>query len=214
MGPHSLHVPARAAGVRLVTAHKPRSYSGPTVAQSRRVTPQQRKRRGRPLDDEALERLALFYVGRYATTRAKLRNYLKRKIVERGWSGAHPPRTETLIERLASLGYVDDAAFAVARAASLQRRGYGERRVAQALMAAGIEASEAEQVREQARSGALAAALRFAERRRIGPFAAARLERGDREKAFAAMLRAGHPVDLVRIVVDSAPGEIPQADCG
>jgi len=173
-----------------------------------------RGRPPRPLDEQGLEALALRYVGRYATTRFRLQSYLLRKLRERGWSGERAPPIEPIVAKMARLGYVDDAAFAVARAASLQRRGYGERRVAQALMAAGIEASEAEQVREQARSGALAAALRFAERRRIGPFAAARLERVDREKAFAAMLRAGHPVDLVRIVVDSAPGEIPQADCG
>ena len=185
--PHSLRVPARAAGVALVPAHKPRSYSGPTVAQSRRVAPQRRTRSARPLDDEGLERLALFYVGRYATTRAKLRLYLKRKIVERNWIGERPPEVSTLVERLAGLGYVDDSAFAAARSAALQRRGFGERRVAQALAAAGIEAGEADAVREQARSGALATALRFAERRRIGPFAADRPDRAARQKAFAAM---------------------------
>jgi regulatory protein len=94
----------------------------------------------------------------------------------------------------------------------LQRRGYGERRVAQALAAAGIEADEADAVREQARSGALATALRFAKRRRIGPFAADRPDRVARQKAFAAMIRAGHPVDVVRIVVDCAPGELPQVE--
>jgi regulatory protein len=176
------------------------------------VAPRRGRRPARPLDEEALERLALFYVGRYATTRARLRLYLKRKIGERSWQGERPPQIDTLIERLAGLGYVDDSAFAAARAASLQRRGYGERRVAQALAAAGIEAEDAEKVREQARDGALAAALRFAERRRIGPFAADRPDRPAREKAFAAMVRAGHPIDVVRLILDSAPGEVPQVD--
>ena len=48
-----------------------------------------------PLDQEGLERLALFYAGRYATTRAKLRTYLKRKVAERGWSGSAAGRWST-----------------------------------------------------------------------------------------------------------------------
>ncbi len=76
-----------------------------------------------PLDPESLERLGLFYAGRYATTRAKLAAYLGRKLGERGWAGTSPPPVEQLVERFAAAGYIDDAAFASARAASLQRRG-------------------------------------------------------------------------------------------
>ena len=41
----------------------------------------------KPLDAAALERLALRYVERFATTRGKLTAYLTRKIRERGWTG-------------------------------------------------------------------------------------------------------------------------------
>jgi regulatory protein len=165
-----------------------------------------------PLDQEGLERLALFYVGRYATTRAKLRQYLERKLGERGWGGAGAPCVETVVERLAGLGYVDDKAFAAARAASLARRGFGERRVGQALHAAGIAPGDAEDARRQAREGAWAAALRFAERKRLGPWANAFPDRDLRHKAAGAMLRAGHPPDLVRRIVNAFPGEIPDSD--
>ena len=165
-----------------------------------------------PLDTEALERLALFYAGRYATTRAKLRAYLQRKVKERGWAGTAPPPIEALVGKLAELRYVDDKAFATARAASLTRRGFGERRVADALRGAGIEAQDAEPEREEARESAWAAALRFAERRRLGPFAAAPHDLAARQKAFGAMLRAGHPMDLVRRVLNASPGEIPDSD--
>ena len=73
-----------------------------------------------PLDGEGLGRLALFYAGRFATTRAKLRTYLTRKLRERGWSGEGEPSAENEVERLVArfteLGYVDDKAFAVSRA--------------------------------------------------------------------------------------------------
>lgn len=163
-----------------------------------------------PLDSEALERLAFHYVGRYATTRAKLAAYLRRKIGERGWHDESHPPIDPLVERFAAAGYVDDAAFASARAASLQRRGYGERRVEQALKAAGIDEEDSSEAREQAGDGAWAAALRFAERRRIGPYAAEEPDRAARQRAFAAMMRAGHRMDFVREILNAPLGAAPE----
>jgi regulatory protein len=166
-----------------------------------------------PLDPEGLERLGLFYAGRYATTRAKLADYLRRKLRERGWSGAGAPPVEALVERFAGLGYVDDAAFAQAKTGSLLRRGYGERRVAQALRAAGIGEEDSAPAREEAERSAEAAALRFARRRRIGPFAEGGAPDWEaRNKAAAAMLRAGHRLDLVRRILDASPGDLPDPD--
>jgi regulatory protein len=165
-----------------------------------------------PLDAGGLEQAALFYAGRYATTRSRLRLYLMRKLRERGWAEAHEPPVDALVERLAALNYVDDRAFAAARAAALSRRGYGARRVGAALRAAGIADEDGAEARAEAEVGAWAAALRFAERKRIGPFAAAQADRPAREKAFASMVRAGHPPGLARRIVAARPGEIPDAD--
>jgi regulatory protein len=165
-----------------------------------------------PLDHPALERLALFYVGRYATTKARVRSYLLRKVKERGWEGGATPPVDDLVERLAARGYVDDSAFASAKAASLQRRGFGERRVAQALRAAGIAARDVDSATEEIKAAALATALRFAERKRIGPYSSSPGDHRTRQKAFAAMMRAGHAPDVVRIVLDTSPGELPDLD--
>jgi regulatory protein len=178
------------------------------MAQTWRVKAERNRKPRPPLDEEGLERIALFYAGRYATTRARLGTYLLRKLKERGWGGSGEPPVAGLIERFAALGYVDDRAFATARAASLGRRGYGERRVVQALRAAGIEAEDSAPVLERTRDDAMAAALRFAQKRRLGPFAAEAPDREMRRKAAAAMLRAGHGFDVVRRVLDAAPGEL------
>ncbi len=161
-----------------------------------------------PLDDEALQRLALHYAGRYATTRAKLGAYLSRKLRERGWAGEGGVEgvVTRLVSRFQELGYVDDEAFADARAASLGRRGYGERRVAQALKAAGIDEADADGARTIARESAWASALRFAARKRVGPFAAHELDRETRQKAFAAMMRAGHPPEIAGKLLAMSPG--------
>jgi len=165
-----------------------------------------------PLDAAALEQAALSYAGRYATTRARLRLYLLHKLRERGWAEAHDPPVDALVERLSALNYVDDRAFAAARGAALTRRGCGARRVGAALRAAGIDEEDGAEARAAAADGAWTAALRFAERRRIGPFAQAEADRPAREKALAAMLRAGHAPALARRIIGARPGEIPDAD--
>jgi len=52
----------------------------------------------------------------------------------------------------------------------------------------------------------MASALKFAERRRIGPFAAQIADRKQREKAVGAMVRAGHSVSLARAIASLSPG--------
>jgi regulatory protein len=162
-----------------------------------------------PLDAARLDALALAYVGRFATSRAKLTAYLQRKLRERGWDGAAAPEPAAIAERMARLGYVDDRAFASAKARALTARGYGIRRVGNALHAAGIGEEDSAEAREQAETDAVAAALRFAERRRIGPYAAAEADPAGREKAVAAMLRAGHGFALARAITALPPGTEP-----
>ncbi|WP_442678742.1 regulatory protein RecX [Sphingomonas sp. ASY06-1R] len=160
----------------------------------------------KPFDADALNQLALAYLGRYATTRAKLRYYLVRKLASRGWEGEAEPPIDAIVERCAELGYVDDAGFAVARGAALTRRGFGEQRVAAALRAVGIDADTAAPVRETARAEALDAALRFARRKRIGPFAQEVADPDQRRRNLAALMRAGHSLDLARRIVSASPG--------
>ena len=180
------------------------------MAQTWRVTRFRNRGAARPLDAEALHRLALHYVGRYATTRAKLAAYLERKLAERGWEGERRPDVGAIVARMAELRYVDDAAFAQMRAGALQRRGFGDRRIVQALRVAGIGEEETEAAREGVAEGEWDAALAFARRRRLGPFAERRAEREERQKALAALVRAGHSFETARRIVDAAPGEVPE----
>jgi regulatory protein len=159
-----------------------------------------------PLDEEKLNELMLAYVAKFATSRAKLGTYLTRKLKERGWAGAGEPPVEAMVEKAARVGFVDDAAFALGKARSLTARGYGERRVTQALHAAGIEDSDGEAARDHAQEEAVESALRLARRRRFGPFAARAADPGEREKQLAAMIRAGHGFRLAKAILGMAPG--------
>lgn len=169
------------------------------------TTSSRQKRPPRPVDAARLEELALAYLARFAVSAAKLESYLKRKLRERGWEGEGEPPVARIVARCVDAGYIDDAAYARTKAGSLRRRGYGERRVGEALGAAGIAPDLVEEVRagegEQRR-----AALVFATKRRLGPFGPP-CDRPQREKQLAAMLRAGHRLDLARAIVNAADRE-------
>lgn len=191
--------------------------SGKANSSSRGRDPDGRKRAKPPLDEAALRDLALSYAARFASTGARLEAYLVRKLRERGVAEDADGRTAAidvpaLVARLVELGYVDDAAYARMRARDLGARGYGARRVEQALWAAGVN----EGIRADTAPGEAArrrAAVLMAQKRRLGPFGAEREDDADplerrkaREKAVAAMLRAGHDYEHVRFILDS-PGE-------
>src|SRR3546814_17400150 len=96
------------------------------------------KRLPPPLDEEALRELALRYVGRFATSRAKLLAYLNRKVKERGWGGEGPADPQALVDRLSELRYVDAAGYAVMKRGALSRRGSAARRGAETPPPAGL----------------------------------------------------------------------------
>ncbi|HXG99010.1 MAG TPA: RecX family transcriptional regulator [Sphingomicrobium sp.] len=175
---------------------------------SRNDLPNARKKPPSPLDQTRLDALALAYVGRFATTRAKLAAYLLRKLRERGWEGGEAPAIDSLAERLARLGYIDDASYALAKGRSLGQRGFGRRRVSMALRAAGVREEDGCAANEAAAAGALTAALRFAERRRLGPYSIGLVDPKVRQRGLAAMVRAGHDFDLARKIIDLPPGEM------
>jgi regulatory protein len=168
------------------------------------------RRTASPLDPAGLESLALRYVERFATTRARLTDYLVRKLRERGWEGDQPDPA-AIAQRMADLGYVDDRAYGEAKAAAMARRGLGARRVAGALRHAGVRGDDADALEPAIGERSVAAAIAFARRKRIGPFAEQEPDRLLREKQMGALLRAGHSPDLARRILAMAPGDDPEA---
>jgi len=165
------------------------------------------KNSGKALNQDRLQELALRYVSRYATTRHKLRSYLHRKLREREWKGEKRAEVEPLVERFAELGYIDDVLFAKNRAASLTRRGYGKKRVSQALYQAGIEEGDDRAALEHSDENKWEAAQIFARKKSIGPFGRQQQDRDKCRKQLQAFLRAGHSFDIASRFVFAKPGE-------
>ena len=168
----------------------------------------------RPIDAAQLQDMAVGYAAKYATTAAKLRRYLARKLGERGWSGEELPDVEALVGRITSLGYVDDRAYAASKARDLAARGFGARRVRGALSAAGVgredvAAATAPDDDADGAETALATAIEFARRRRFGPFArdGASTDPARMRRELAAMARAGHDFAVARRVLGAADAD-------
>lgn len=158
-----------------------------------------------PLDGQHLRDLGLRYVGRYATSAAKLKRYLERKLWERGWGGEGAAQVADIVETFVGLGYIDDRAFGESRARGLVAKGFGSRRVGQDLNAAGIEKGLAGEISEKADGRATAEA--FARRRRFGPHDPGGYDPDRHRKQVAAMMRAGHDYAVVRAVLQGDPSE-------
>jgi regulatory protein len=155
-----------------------------------------------PLDAEALERLALWHVQRFQTTRARFERYLDRKLRERGWAGDGAPPVDALGAKYVALGLIDDRAFAAARARAAEAKGQGRGRLRQRLAADGVADTDRDEAVETLEPAAQA--LAFARRRRLGPFGAEPVDRAARERQIATMARAGHPLALARRIVTAA----------
>jgi regulatory protein len=134
---------------------------------------------------ELLERWALAYLGRYASSSENLRRVLLRRVRRRAPASSDAvPQARALIDallvRYRGSGLLDDASYAAARAQSLHRRGESATRIRARLAAKGIENSVAAEavhiLRTDTADPDLAAACAFARRRRLGPYRRAAAE--------------------------------------
>jgi regulatory protein len=159
-------------------------------------------RKTKQLNAAKLREIGLTYVARYATSRLKLRRYLARKIGEAEWTDEKAPDVDHLVNDFTRLGYVDDRAFATSKLKSLAQRGYGEMRTRHTLRGDGIDEDTYGEAHSEMDMPAYEIALRYAQRRRLGPFARAAPDAEQYRKHIASMMRAGHSIEIVRKILD------------
>jgi regulatory protein len=155
---------------------------------------------------DVLHEAALAYLARGSATSAMLRRVLDRKVATWARRATRASRDPELIAadvatckeaiaaiaaRFREVGLINDATFAESRARSLRRAGRSRRAISAHLTAKGVDAETARHVVPEDATSELAAALAFARKRRIGPFAREEVDRAAKQKALAAMARAG-----------------------
>ncbi|HSV27978.1 MAG TPA: regulatory protein RecX [Candidatus Omnitrophota bacterium] len=163
-----------------------------------------------------LENAALHYLERFASSSANLRRVLMRK-VDRSlahWGGERETaaaQVDSVVAKLAGLGYVDDAAYAAMKVRSLNRQGKGTRMIRAALSAKGVAADHADAalsaLAEDLGEPDFDAAIRLARKRRLGPFRPEANRAEMRQKDLAALARAGFDFATARRVIEAASEE-------
>lgn len=168
-----------------------------------------------PVDGALIERWALAYLGRFASSAENLRRVLLRRVRkrlpdDREAAAAAGAAIDALVARYRQTGLVDDAAYAAARARARLRRGQSLRTIRAGLAAKGVGAEDATAaiaaLREEGGDPDLAAAIAFARRRRLGPFSRS-AGAGDPDRALAAFARAGFARGAAEAVLNCADPE-------
>ncbi len=173
-------------------------------------------------DPESLSRAAYWYLERFATSAENLRRVLMRRVEKAARApgaqdsdrGDGAAAIDDIIKRLVRDGLLDDAAYAEARVRSMRAAGKPAKAIKWALAGKGVAAEVAEQAvatidAETAREGEDAnfrAAVKFAKRRRLGPYRDPEKRDACRQKDLAALARAGFGYGLAERIIkaDSA----------
>jgi regulatory protein len=164
----------------------------------------------REIGAELLERWALGYLGRYASSAENLRRVLMRRARRLSPEAVLPakPLIEGLVIRYRQSGLLDDAAYAAGRTQSLHRHGDSLKSIRARLMAkgvpAGVVADAVSDLRDTTPDPDLAAACAFARRRRLGPF---RRAAADPARELGAFARAGFGRRVAHAVLACADEE-------
>lgn len=169
-----------------------------------------------------LHEQALAHLARFATTQVGLVRVLDRKIDR--WaraaagegqdpdaiaaaSQAARAAARAVAARLVASGVVDDAAFAASRVRSLTRAGRSRRGTAAHLAARGVAGETLRDALPEDPEAELSAAIAFARRRRIGPFATAEPDTDTRRRALGMMARAGFAQSVANQALAMLPEE-------
>jgi regulatory protein len=156
------------------------------------------------------------YLDRYATSKANLRRLLAQRVHRSArFHEVDPEPWMTLVDpeldRLVSVGHLDDARYAFEKARALHRRGNSGRAIRSKLMAKGVPSEIISKALARLDDGdghrELRAALTFARKRRLGPWDKDRTEDWkSRKKKMAKFARAGFSFDVAAKILD-APDE-------
>lgn len=158
--------------------------------------------RPKPLSAAYLDRAAIAYLQRFASSSENLRRVLLRKARRRLLPDEPPgPDVEALVaatvERALRSGLLDDRSYAEAKTASLLRRGTSPRAVRARLRQRGVPDEAVDAALAADPPDEVALARRLAQRRRLGRWRTAD-RHASPEKDVASLCRAGFSYAVAR----------------
>lgn len=200
-----------------MNAHAPET--GPKSIKAEAVPGQGQRKIPKKITETYLHNSGLYYLQRFAASTGHFQTVMKRKIDRSCRHHADQDRAaclamlERMIVKFQSLGLLDDETYTQAAVATLRRRGLSERAILSRMQAKNVPA---ENVRAALRrynaensmkddESEMAAALRLAKKKRVGPYAGDKP--CDRNKALAAFARAGFSFEIARKILDLGADE-------
>ena len=168
------------------------------------------------IGEELIERWALGYLGRYASSAENLRRVLLRRLRRRLPAACDALRpaavlVEVLVARYQEVGLLDDAAYAESQARSWHCRGAPSTQIRLRLLAKGVDeavaAAAVTKFRAEVADLDLGAACAFARRRRLGPWRRGAAEPARELTVFARAGFARGVAQRVLACADAAAAE-------
>jgi regulatory protein len=159
-----------------------------------------------PVSKAYLERAALAYLEKFASSTANLRRILRRKLERRCRlraedSAPFVPMVDEVVAQAVASGLVEDVRYAEGRVGTLRRRGASARLIAAKLAAKGV-AREAVAAALDAGPDEEYAAQAYARRRGLGPYGSGE-RASSRERDLACLVRAGFSFAVARRIIDA-----------
>jgi len=184
-------------------------------------TPAERaqRRAARPMTEKRLENIATFYLQRFSTSVAHLRQVLQRRAARSNRAqkdGAHANTMaavwiDRLIARFVASGVLNDLSYGERQAEKLRAKGKSAQAIRTALKAKGLESAAIDQAlrrtADSADDAALKAALAYARRRKLGPFRPGLCDRATAQKDLGTLARAGFSYHIARQVLAASADE-------
>lgn len=188
--------------------------SEPSAPNRRRRAAGKRRRKQR-VNPRSIERWAVRHLDRYSSSASNLRSVLLRRVrrVEQAQEESFPEAGEWIdatVAALVSRGYLDDRKYALALATQMRERGNSARRIESQLTAKGVPRAVARNVIDDVSGtgGEIAAAVRYARRRRLGPYRLDPEVRGERrERDLAALGRSGFAYEIAARIIAAKDAE-------
>lgn len=164
----------------------------------------------RKMTKPRLKNIGLYYLKRFESSVANLRNVLRRRVNDYAY---HTPEfvkqeaydwIEELLVDFQRVGYIDDARYSELKIKDYVSAGKSPRYIQGKLREKGIDENLIEKLISEQEYDPYEAAIRLARKKRIGPFSAAEeIRRERRSKDLAILVRAGFDYDVAVKVLES-----------
>ena len=168
-----------------------------------------KQKKPKKISKQRLKNIALYYLKRFDSSVENLRQVLKRRVNDYVFHNPDFNKNEahSWIEEILAdferLKYLDDFRYAEIKIQSYLNAGKPERYIKIKMQQKGINTSLVEQILENQTYSPFEMALKFAKKKKIGPFRNDENERrANRQKDLATIVRAGFDYDVASDVLE------------